>query len=181
MRIAFTLAALLVGAAFAQAQAWRDLNFGMTHSEYLETLNTYGDVSDSSYGGVSVLLGGTPYELEPVWPDNLLGRLQFTGPDVTVLDFARLLAYQQDLVSSITTTAGVTPEESNVSKYTDVPYPGTWTHVWPVSDDGVLRRIGIEVHTIIEQDRSGREVYNLNYRAVLWVEDAARMAAWEER
>ena len=161
------LAFLLAATALAQSRAWRDLTFGMPQTDYRALLETYEDVEFGPLGmSTHVTLGTNTYRLWSQWPDGHLGRIWFDSPPLTATSFdTTLQTYLRELAEIITTATGTEPKRHHPSFFS-VNEGVTWTHEWPIGEDGVLRRIGISM--------SGFE-----YRATLWVEDVARMRAWE--
>lgn len=167
-RLALTTLLLLATTALAQERAWRDVTFGMTSAEYREALAAYEDVTLAPFGVVTVPLAGTTYNLMTLWPDDQLGRLMFRSPPLTAMHFDGVLQrYLRELAEIITAATGTEPKRSHPS-FLSIRPGVTWTHTWPVGDDGVLRRVGVSM-------------LDFEYRAVLWVEDEARVTAWEQR
>lgn len=167
-RLALTALLLLATTALAQERAWRDVTFGMTSAEYREALAAYEDVTLAPFGVVTIPLAGTTYNLMTLWPDDQLGRLMFRSPPLTATYFDNVLQrYLRELAEIITAATGTEPKRSHPS-FLSIRPGVTWTHTWPVGDDGVLRRVGVSM-------------LDFEYRAVLWVEDEARVTAWEQR
>lgn len=167
-RLALTALLLLATTSLAQERAWRDLTFGMTSAEYREALAAYEDVTLAPFGVVTIPLAGTTYNLMSLWPDDALGRLMFRSPPLTATYFDNVLQrYLRELAEIVTTATGTEPKRSHPS-FLSIRPGVTWTHTWPVGDDGVLRRVGVSM-------------VDFEYRAVLWVEDAQRVRAWEAR
>lgn len=165
-RLALTALLLLATTALAQERAWRDVTFGMTSAEYREALVGYEDVTVAPFGVVTVPLAGTTYNLMSLWPDDQLGRLMFRSPPLTASFFDSTLQQRlRELAEVITTATGTEPKRSRPS-FSSVGPGVTWTHEWPIDENGVLRRVGIEMIAY-------------EYRAVLWIEDAPRVRAWE--
>lgn len=167
MRTLLVLAALLVGVAFAQPRAWRDVNFGMTDAQVTEQLAKYPDVTAGFMGLThEVSFGPWPYTITELWPDNLLGRIQFESLPVTASLFdSALQTYLQALVDVISGAHGPASDVRRV-EFLDSRPGITWTHSWGVDADGVRRRVGISQR-------------DFRYSAILWIEDAARVDAWQ--
>lgn len=165
LRLTLTALLLLAPTALAQGRAWRDLTFGITNTEYRALLDSYDDVT-RSIAGTRATLGSVDVTLFAQFADGQLARLMFHTGDLTASSFDGLLQQRLNSLAEIITTATGTPPRRHHPDFFSVRPGVTWTHTWPVGEDGVLRRVGISM-------------VGFEYRAVLWIEDQVRMAAWE--
>lgn len=166
-----TVALLLLTAsalALAQPRAWRDLTFGMSGTEVTAHLGSYEDVRISGVVGLTreITFSGANFRISFLWPDDVLGRVAFTSDPVTASLFDSTFRARQQILVDIISTAYGEPSRVTTPDVLSVQPGFTWTHTWPVDENGVLRRVGIDM-------------WEYRYSAVLWVEDAPRVDAWE--